>query len=609
MTPASSLLTIVLLVGGILPLAIGPFLAQWAERSQATKAALDAFIAVSLGGVVILHLWPHAFLVAGGWALAGGLAGMLLPFLLHGSLHSQERKIYPAMVAFAFLGLAIHATLDGVALLSPVLAESGKAQEHVGHHGPAHEEHDHDEARHRPEDHSAEDHGTGAPHDHAQQSAALLALAVILHRLPMGVAVWWLAVPILGRRAAILLLGILIGATVLGFTIAGRVLVDFSMPGIAIFEATIAGMLLHVIMGHEHGHGAHEHGHGEYAHGHGAHEPAPALDPVGEDTPWISALGALTGVALVGGLCLVHPMEQRFAEELSFGEAFTTLSIYLAPLFLLGAVLEAILQGVFHMRRSIRAEIALPTVLVAFGLLRWQWTLLYLVGVAWILLIGLRAARLREAGLRGASIGPGSGFSLRRLATHLERSTHADGVWAWVGIGMTALLEPILRIQPSAAVPDWLGPGFAMVVAVLLGAICSRNALFGVVLAFFFLHIGWSHATVLGFLLAGVAARVVRGLCIPAKPAIFTCLGLVPLIWAAGFIPAGAGVDFHRLAAKDDVGWQLAALAILALMLAAGLFSRGFRGFLQPVFGVPAESPEEARIDQEKTTPLEPALG
>ena len=454
MTDASSLLTVVLLLGGILPLATGPFLAQWAERSQATKAALDAFIAVSLGGVVILHLWPHAFLVAGGWALAGGLAGMLLPFFLHGSLHFQERKIYPAMVAIAFLGLAIHATLDGVALLSPVLAESGQALEHVGHDEQAqaarHDEHDHDEASH-----GIGDHGAGAPtsHDHAQRSAALLALAVILHRLPMGIAVWWLAVPIFGRRAAIFLLGILAGATVLGFSIAGRVLVDFSMPGIAIFEATIAGMLLHVIMGHEHGHGSHGHDHGAHAHAH----------PFHEDVPRISALGALAGMVLVVGLSLVHPMEQRFAEELSFGEAFTTLSIHLAPLFLLGAVLESIIQGVVRVPRSIRSEIGLPTVLVAFGFLGWQWTLLYALGVAWILLIGLRATGLRETGLRetgphGASIGPGPGFSLRNLSTRLERIVHADGVWGWVGIGMAALLEPILRIQPSAAVPGLAGP-------------------------------------------------------------------------------------------------------------------------------------------------------
>ena len=112
----------------------------------------------------------------------------------------------------------------------------------------------------------------------------------------------------------------------------------------------------------------------------------------------------------------------------------------------------------------------------------------------------------------------------------------------------------------------------------------------------------WPHEAVLCFLLAGVTARVVRGLSIPTKPAIFTCLGLVPLIWAAGLIPAGAAVDFHGLAAKDEVGWQLAALAVLVLLIAVGLFSRGFRGFLQPVFGFPEESSaEQALFAQEKT--------
>ena len=623
MTQESSLLTIALLLGGILPLVTGPLLAQWAERSQATKAALDAFIAVSLGGIVILHLWPHAFLVAGGWALAGGLAGMLLPFLLHGSLHSQERKIYPAMVAIAFLGLTIHATLDGAALRGPGLAESDQTQEHVGpeeHALPArHDEHDPGETSHAAGDQSA---GAPTSHDHAHRSAALLALAVILHRLPMGIAVWWLAVPILGRGAAILILGILAGATVLGFSVAGHVLVELSIPGIAIFEATIAGMLMHVVMGHEHRHGAHEHGHGAHEHGHGT----PVHDhPVREDVPWISALGALAGMVLVLGLSLVHPMEQRFAEALSFGEALTTLSLHLAPLFLLGAVLETLIQETFHVPRSIRSEIAIPTVLVAFGFLKWQWTLLYLLGVVWVVLIGLRATGfrktgwrktglcktgLRETGPHGASFNPGSGFSLRNLWTRLERIIHADGVWGWVGIGTAALLEPILRIQPSAAVPDWLGPGFALMVAVILGALCCRNALFGVSLAFFLLHMDWSHEAALGFLLAGVTARGVRGLSIPAKPTILICLGLVPLIWAAGLIPTGAGVDFHGLAAKEDVGWQSTALAVLALLMAFALFSRGFRGFLQPVFGFPAESSaEEALIAPEKNGHLETTHG
>ena len=601
MTMSPSLLTAMLLLGGILPLAVGPFLAQWAERSNSTKAALDAFIAVSLGGIVILHLWPHAFIVAGGWALVGGLAGLLLPFFLHGPLHNHERKIYPAMVAIAFLGLAVHATLDGVALLSPVLAES--AADPIDDHAPATQGHDHDHtdghdhaddhpahggpiSDHSDSNHSDSNHNDDESelvhhHHHAQGSAALLALAVILHRLPMGIAVWWLVVPILGRRVAIALLCTLAAATVIGFGIASQVLVSLSIPGIAIFEATIAGMLLHVVMGHEHSHGAHsDQGH-QHSHGHGSHHHHHHSHPPHEDTPWISALGALAGAGLVVVLCQVHPMEQRFERELSFGEAFRALSIHLAPLFILGAALEAVFRGIVQAPRVVRAESPWATALVSLGLLGWQWTIPYAVGVAGALLIVGRSTRLRGTGdaAQGTS---------RNLLQRFEHALHGGGLWLWAGIGIAALLEPILRVQPS--------PGFALAVAALLGFLCCRHPLLGLVLAFFLLHMDWPSTAVMCFLLSGALARLLRELSVARKTALFAGLGLLPLIWVAQFLPR-ASADFHGLAENGMAPWQLAAIATLVTSMTVSLFSRGFRGFLWPLFGLEAEPRPMAPVD------------
>ena len=372
----------ILLLGGIVPLILGPLLAQLADRIESARSAVDAFTAVALGGIVLLHIWPHAFLTAGVWTLVGGLLGLLLPFVLHGSLHAHEEKIYPGFVVLAFLGLAVHATLDGVALFSPIAdaavvsheshdvalevpgTEEEPAEGEPGHDHGAHDETHgaHDEAHGaHDETHGAHDEAHGA-HDHVAAHAAqedladpdhadevgdahthqvdtyplygdtpthrgettthhehgsgwLLAVAVILHRLPMGLAVWWFAVPILGRRFAIVLLTAIAAATVVGFSVAGRVLVDFSMPAIAIFEATIAGMLLHVVMGHDHGH---------------------AEQPDHHVVPWASALGTLAGVGLVAALAQVHPMEQRLADALTFSETFRCLAIRLAP-WLVGA--------------------------------------------------------------------------------------------------------------------------------------------------------------------------------------------------------------------------------------------------------------------------------
>ncbi len=199
-----------LLVLALLPLVAGPYLARWAERSQAAKSAMDSLVAVTLIGLVVLHIWPDSYHAAGLSALGVGLAGFLLPFLLHGQLHKYEKRAFPGLIWLTFLGLALHAFLDGVALFSP------QAHHHEG--------------------------------------LSLLAVAVVLHRLPVALGIWWLVLPRLGGRSAVALLVIVGVATVLGFALANRFLAHLTSPGLALFAAGVAGMLLHIVSGHEHRH-------------------------------------------------------------------------------------------------------------------------------------------------------------------------------------------------------------------------------------------------------------------------------------------------------------------------------------------------------------------
>lgn len=600
-----TLITAALLLGGLLPLVAGPFLAEQARRSEGTKLALDAFVAVSLGGIVLLHLWPHAFLVAGSWALVGGLAGLLLPFLLHGSLHNHEHKIYPGMLVLAFLGMAIHAALDGVALLSPVIADTTTldaaahdAAAHEGHnHAGHHDGHDHHD-EHDPvpqetvsqelvsQDTTAHDYAaTHDHHGHATESAALLAAAVILHRLPMGIAVWWLTAPILGRRGAISLLAILAGATVIGFGLAERVFAALSLPGVALFEATIAGMLLHVVMGHEHAHSdEHDHQHHTHQHPH-QHSHQHDNQPPQEDRPWISAMGALAGGLLVAALNYVHPMDQRYANALSFGESVTALAFYLAPFLVLGLVLAVsrrLLPPPWNGQLGglARSELSLPAGLISLALLGWQWTLLYILGLLWVL------AAVRLAGASGApQTSPVAGISWRRTLTLCERVGHRNSVWLLVAILTVALLEPLVRLELSNL---WL----SLVAAVVLGILCDRAPILGILLAFLLLHMDWPPVAVLVFLFSGALARVQRAAPFkprpPARALAFAALGLVPMALGARVVPATAAVDFHALATAPSL-FQTAAVAMVVVLLAVSLLKRGFRAFLFPVFGHAAE--------------------
>jgi len=203
-----------LLIASLLPLLVGPIIARRAAQSVVARAFLSRFVVVALGGIILFHIWPLAFLKVGWLALVSGLSGLAGPFFFHGVLHKHEERASLALVWVAFLGLAIHATIDGVALFGP--------GEHL----------------------------ESATALAKSDSVPLLALAVLLHRLPMALAIWWLVGPVLGRRVAVgLLLGIAF-STLLGFLVADRVMEGISGPGIAVFEAGVAGMLLHVIFGH-----------------------------------------------------------------------------------------------------------------------------------------------------------------------------------------------------------------------------------------------------------------------------------------------------------------------------------------------------------------------
>ncbi len=598
-------LSTALLASGILPLLAGPLLARWAERSEATKGATDAFIAVSMTGIVVLHIWPHAFLTAGGWTLVGGLAGLSIPFLLHGPLSHREEKIYPALVAVAFFGLAVHATLDGVALFTPLVDHSASAAGLEPPHSGVGEGQVVDRDGH-------------ISHEHGEESSALLALAVVLHRLPMGLAVWWLVVPILGRRVAIGILAMIAGATVLGFQLASGLLGELSLPIISIFEATVAGMLLHVVAGHEHGHHDdghshdvdhdhsrhHEHrrdGHPPHEHRHHGHrhQEDHHHGPIEDRAPWGSALGGLLGLSLILGLSRVHPVDHGLLEHLPFGTAFAALVIYSAPWLVLGV-------GVEWLRRryvpdlggaALSARSLAPPLAICVGLLGGAWATWMLGGIlcsAWIARLGSSGAGASSILESVGSVGDRNrGGAAGRFDPMLRQQLHHHGMWMSLGAVVVALLEPLVRLDLEAfgGIAAFAGTAF-------LGAAFCRNPLFGSILAFWALHTGWRPELVATFLFFGIARWMLGNTwMVPrTRAAGWTLLlsggGAVGLIWISGFLPARTRAPFHDLA-DISLDWllvlQAVTLAGLVLLLLNRLFTSGFRALLRPIVDPAAE--------------------
>src|SRR5690349_21445314 len=157
------------LLATLAALAAGPALYAAARSSARTLAFLDGFVLVSIAGLVVLEVVPGTFTEGGPWSLAFLLAGLFGPTLLERAFRQAERQAHIAALALAVVGLVFHALADGV-----VLAPGG---------------------------------GT----DWA------LPAAVVVHSIPVGMAVWWLLAPNFGFGPPLVALLAMGAGTVAGY--------------------------------------------------------------------------------------------------------------------------------------------------------------------------------------------------------------------------------------------------------------------------------------------------------------------------------------------------------------------------------------------------------
>jgi uncharacterized membrane protein YraQ (UPF0718 family) len=265
-----------LLVTSLLALVVGPLLFRLADRAHWALLALDGFITATVAGLVLVHIVPESVSLAGPWALVLAVAGFLGPGLLEHHLHRAARTTHVATLVLACVGLLAHEFFDGVAL---------------GMSGPGHAHHD---------------------------EGSLLAIAVVLHRLPVAVTVWWLLRSSIGPRLAAVTLAGLGLATVAGFAFAGAVAPLMEDAWVGFLQCLVGGSLLHVVI----------------------HRPPSLPAPPSTGRGHVHAgLGALLGVLVVGALSDNHLPHQHAHGELSFGDIFMTLALESAPALLLGVLL------------------------------------------------------------------------------------------------------------------------------------------------------------------------------------------------------------------------------------------------------------------------------
>jgi len=193
------------LVLSIAALLLGPAIYAAGRQNRMARRFLDGLILVSIAVIIAVHVVPEAIEHGGKLAFVIILIGLAFPLLLERLFRSATETAHLFIVALAAAGLLIHAVIDGVALLP----ENGTS----------------------------------------------LAYAIVLHRLPVGMAIWCVVRPNFGTVTAVSVFALVIGATVAGYFVGASVLELAETRTVALLQAFISGSLIHVVIfrhGHHH---------------------------------------------------------------------------------------------------------------------------------------------------------------------------------------------------------------------------------------------------------------------------------------------------------------------------------------------------------------------
>ncbi len=557
-------------------LAVGPAVLDRLRQRPALAAALDGFVVVSITTLIFLHFVPAAVEERHFAVLAALLVGFLVPLLLERLNRDEGGQADRWALLLGITGLAIHAGLDGAALATVE--------------------------------------GDG--------SDTSLALAVILHRLPVGIAVWWLATTVLGRRSGLATLITLMGATVAGFYFGGAVM---QLPGtsevVELYQAVVGGGLVHVVF-------------------HPGHVLRRSGRPRAEGWGGLAALAFVLVVAVLPGAADAHGPD-------SFLYRLFVLAAESAPALLLAYVFAGLLSaflpsasirwlgrggplsqagrgmlvglpfpicscGVVPLYRTLVArgappaaamaflvatpELGLDAILLSIPLLGTDVTMLRLAtaGTA-ALLVGwwvggrLKALPAPAEKHRDAQAGGGLGARLRSaLTTGMGEVVDHTAPWILLGLGVAALVAPWLDGGWLAALPSPV----AIVLFAALGFpiyVCAASA---TPLVAALLAAGLSPGAGIAFLITGPATNFstlgVLSSLHGRRAAVAFAVVLVAFAVASGVtIDAVFGTfdspTLAELTEEEPSTLGLVSLAGLTLLFGASIARRGVRRFVAEI--------------------------
>jgi zinc transporter ZupT len=200
------------LVAALAAPVIGPVLYGGLHGHPKAVRLVDGFVYLAVPLLVAWQIVPFAWEDRSLLVPLVVVAGVLLPSLCERASHAFEAHTDNFAIIVGLSGLALHALLEGAAF------------------GPG---------------------GT---------VGTAFGLAVILHRIPVSLVIWWLIRPRHGTWAAVAGVATIVLATLVGYLLAAGM--DSGQHGIGVeyYQAFVSGTLMHVVF-HQ---GRHDHRHHEH---------------------------------------------------------------------------------------------------------------------------------------------------------------------------------------------------------------------------------------------------------------------------------------------------------------------------------------------------------
>ena len=196
------------LIASFFSLCVGPLVYQTFGPLRRTDKIVSGIVLIVVAGVIIFEVIPKTYQIIGWLSLVISAVGFAGPTLIEKAFRHAADTTHKVTTYLGISGLLVHALIDGAALQT----------------------------------------------DQGNQANGLT-LAIILHRVPVGLTIWWLLKPLLGERYALVTL-LLMGLSTFGGYMLNQMISNYDDNYFfALVQALIAGSLLHVVIHKPHSDG------------------------------------------------------------------------------------------------------------------------------------------------------------------------------------------------------------------------------------------------------------------------------------------------------------------------------------------------------------------